>query len=1351
MERDQAVEQATLVYIPMDRRQALARGVTLPDRTRGAALFADISGFTPLTEALTRTLGPRRGAEELTRQLNWVYDALIAEVSRYGGSVIGFAGDAITCWFGEEMAQAADVAVKSAPLRATACALAMQDAMEQFAVVELPAGETVSLAMKASVASGPARRFQVGEPTIQLVDALVGDTLTRVAAGEHLADRGDVVVDAQTVDALGERGQVVEWRTDSETGERFAVVTGLTERVSPTPWSNIAPQMLANSQVRPWLLPAVYERLRDELGEFLLELRPGVVTLFLRFEGIDYEGDEEAESKLDGFIRWVQGLLARYDGALLQLIIGDKGSYLYAAFGAPIAHEDDARRAVLAALELHAPPPDLDFIRAVQIGISQGRMRTGAYGGATRRTYGVLGDEVNLAARLMQYAAPGEVLVSRRVQKGAGDGFSWDVLSPIRVKGKGEPVPVVRLIGVRDTRTESEPAAYQGDLVGRESEVAQLLQFLDPLLTTPAGGFAGMVYVYGEAGVGKTRLLYEVRRRLADEFGDVVQWFTCPAEQILRQSLYPFKHFLREYFDQHADNSEEENKASFGEQLDDLIVDLQNQDWIEMARELERTRSFLGGLVDLRWEGSLYEQLEPKLRFENSLAAFKTLIAAESLRRPAVLDIEDAHWLDADSYELLRVLVRNVGPYPFAVLLSGRYRDDGSRFTVDVDEGVVQGAIDLNVLSTEVIRELAAQVLEGPIAGELADFLAEKTNGNPLFVEQLALDMRERDLLSIGNEGWSVAGQDVEVPASISAVLIARLDRLAAQVKAVVQTAAVLGREFEIQVLSQILRDDQELPQKVKRAEAEQVWLALSEMRYLFRHTLMRDAAYDMQLQSRLQEMHALAGWAIEEVYAADLGPHYADLAYHYGMAGETEREFQYAKLAGEHAVAQFANQEAISYFNRALQSAARLDSVETSEQRQEIYLALGEVLTTTGQYEQAQVHLDQALGLAVERGDRDGEAHTCRWLAQLYELRGEYPTALEWIQRGLSILEVRETVEVAELLLIAGLIHTRQGDYDNALIRCQRALGIAEALDKVTTVARAYNLLGHIARLRGNNAEAIEHFQQSLYLYQQAKDMRGQALAHNQVANAYSDLAQWREAEHQYQQARQIFDQIGDVYYRAFVDNNLGEIARTQGRLDEALEFYQAGLRSVEQIGGSLWVLGGFHNNLGATYIRRGDIDVARQHLQMAQEYFEQAQARDWLPELYCHWAEADLVAGKLSEAGARGQQALDLSQELEMRGEEGACLRVLGKVALAQQQFDRAEEYFQQSISMLSEVGDEYGQARSRLALAQLRVNQGDVVDALSDLDWSVPVFERLGAALDLAMAHELQQRLESADTVS
>ena len=372
-------------YIPTDRRHALAAGAGLPEHTTGAALFADISGFTPLTEALVGALGAQRGAEELTTLLNRIYDALVAEVDDRRGSVIAFSGDAITCWFDQSGDGGwPDVEPRPSPAaRALTAGLAMQRTMQQFAVLAIDGVGSVELAVKVAVAVGPVRRFLVGDPEIQTIDVLAGDTLQRLAAAEHQAERGEVVVDRTAAEALGEPDNIVGWRIDEESGERFAVVRALDAPVPADPWPDLDPETLDADAIRRWVMPPVASRLLGGLGEFFTELRPAV-SLFLRFGGIDYDRDPAAQTRLDGYIRAVQRTLIRFDAYILQVTIGDKGSYLNAAFGAPIAHEDDAVRAVTAALELR----DLGSADIVdlQIGISRGRVRTGAYGGVTRRT-----------------------------------------------------------------------------------------------------------------------------------------------------------------------------------------------------------------------------------------------------------------------------------------------------------------------------------------------------------------------------------------------------------------------------------------------------------------------------------------------------------------------------------------------------------------------------------------------------------------------------------------------------------------------------------------------------------------------------------------------------------------------------------------------------------------------------------------------------------------------------------------------------------------------------------------------------------------------------------------------------
>ena len=459
-------------YIPGDRRRALASGVEMPDRLEGSALFADISGFTPLTEALANELGSQRGSEELTATLNRVFHAIIAELDRYGGDVIYFSGDAITCWIaGDDGA------------RATHAASRCRARWLAWGRSSRPAGSTIQLAMKIAVAVGKARRFLVGDPDIQLIDVLAGRLIDDLAAAEHYAEKGEVVLDQSALESLGERVEILAERADEERGTSYGVVGRLTVEVAETPAASLE-EPLDEDVVAEWLLPAVYERIRTGRGEFLAELRPAF-PVFVRFAGIDYDEDDHAIDKLDDFVRRAQRIFDSYGGNLLQLTLGDKGAYLYAVFGSPHAHEDDAARAAAAALDVRALE-QTTAATGIQIGITHGRLRSGTYGHELRRTFVCLGDAVNLAARLMSKAPPGQIYVSEPVHRGAGAASPGRTCPTSTVKGKAGHVAAHALIGAAARRHHRRQTRYRLPMFGRDAE----LELLGANSTWPSPGRA---------------------------------------------------------------------------------------------------------------------------------------------------------------------------------------------------------------------------------------------------------------------------------------------------------------------------------------------------------------------------------------------------------------------------------------------------------------------------------------------------------------------------------------------------------------------------------------------------------------------------------------------------------------------------------------------------------------------------------------------------------------------------------------------------------------------------------------------------------------------------------------------
>lgn len=294
-------------YLPQDRRRALAHGVALPNRAHGSALFADIHGFTRLTEQLHRLFGKRRGAEEVTKHLDAVYEALIGVVEQYDGSVVSFAGDAIICWFD-------DVDSPAAP-RAVACGLALQEAVHALTSLAIATDIRISLNIKISVATGPVRRFVVGDPDICYMDTLAGATIARMATAERMAVKGELLVDEATVQVLNGRLTIKAWRAAANGSVRFAVVTALRAAASfRQPMRQEVP--LTADRLKAWVHTAVYRREQSGHSSLLSQFRP-CVALFIRFSGIDYDSDA-AETQLDRFIRQTQAAATHYGGTLLN-------------------------------------------------------------------------------------------------------------------------------------------------------------------------------------------------------------------------------------------------------------------------------------------------------------------------------------------------------------------------------------------------------------------------------------------------------------------------------------------------------------------------------------------------------------------------------------------------------------------------------------------------------------------------------------------------------------------------------------------------------------------------------------------------------------------------------------------------------------------------------------------------------------------------------------------------------------------------------------------------------------------------------------------------------------------------
>ncbi len=1018
------------------------------------------------------------------------------------GSVVGFSGDAITCWFDGDTG-----------LRATACALIMQQAMKRFERVAIPSGQSVTLAMKAAVATGKARRFLVGDPQIQLIDVLAGAVLDHLAAAEHNTNKGEVVLDPSAVTSLGDEVEISDWRED-EVGQHYGVVSGLKTPVRLSPWPPLPDGALSEVQIRPWLLPPVFERLRSGQGEFLAELRPAV-ALFLRFGGIDYETDDDAVNKLDAYVRQVQHILEHYQGHLLQLTIGDKGSYIYAAFGAPQAHEDDAVRAISTALDLRNLPTKLDFITNIQVGITRGRVRTGAYGGVTRRTYGVQGDDVNLAARLMQAATPGEILVSKIAKEASENVFIWQDLAPIKVKGKTDPVGVYHLLGRKEGNTiHLQEPKYALPMVGREKQMAQIAEKLRLALL----GRGQIIGITAEAGMGKSRLLAEVileaSKRQMIAYGGECQSFGANTSYLVWQTIW------QSFFGINA----------AGDTASQIIV-LANQ-VAQIDPTLLPRLPLLGAVLNIPIpDNDLTRSFDAKVRKTSLEALLVDCLRARSRKTPLLLVLEDCHWIDPLSLELCEVIGRTIANLPVMMVMAYRPPELEPSQPPRISQIPYFTEIQLTDFTPQEAERLIQLKLKQYFGSQVEiprssiERITARAQGNPFYIEELLNYLQDRGI----NPQDSRALEQLDLPATLQSLILSRIDQLSESQKTTLKVASVIGRLFKAAMIwgvypqlgefNQILLDLDSL----RQVDLTPLDAPEPELTYIFKHILTQEVAYESLLYATRSMLHEHIAQFLERTYSDKLEQIVDLLAFHFDRSPNEAKRRQYLLMAGQAAQSNYANVAAIDYYQRVI-------PLLTDREQVMAIRRLGQVLELTGKWEEAEAQYRQALNQAEGSGDRLAQAECQTTLGELLRKQGNYTEALVWQERAREGFEkLGDQAGVAQTLQYAGTLAAQQGDLDVARTRYQESLAIQRELGDKPRIASLLSNLGILACFKSDYQLGRDLYEESLLIRREVQDRRAIANSLGNLGNLDLEQGKYPEARARLDEAVMLQRQVGD------------------------------------------------------------------------------------------------------------------------------------------------------------------------------------------------------------------------------
>ena len=1107
-------------------------------RVNGSVAFVDISGFTRLTERLARK--GKVGAEEMSDILSATFAGLLAEARDDGADLVKWGGDAILLLF-----QGPDHA-----LRAVRAAHRMRAMLRIIGRLPTTSGN-VTLRMSVGVHSGDFDFFLVGDADIHRELLISGPAASITADTEAAAAAGQIGLSRATASLLEPRllgPPLLDGRL-----LRSAPV------LEPAPLAPTASAVTDPVQVLP---PPIREHL---LGGAVDPEHRLITVAFVQFSGTDdllLEGGPSALAEaLDDVVRNVQGACANHDVTFFETDINRDGGKIMLTAGAPRSADHDEERMLRVARVILDRAGRLPL----RIGINRGHVFSGDFGPSFRRTYSVKGDAINLAARVMGKAVPGQALATLEVLARSQTVFQTTELAPFMVKGKTQPVRAAALGALVGARSVDRPDV---PLVGRVHEMKVLREALDDARS----GRGRLVEIVGGAGIGKSRLVAELLSGRDD-----VRVVRAPCEQYESSTAYfPFRRLLREVLAVPPETDGEQLAAQLVDRVATLAPHL--MPWVPL----------LGIPLDISLPPTPETaELDEKFR-KGRLEEVLTELLGYLLPTPTAMVIEDAEVMDDASADLLQRLVDRIADRPLLIVVTRRDQEGG--FTPDPDS-------DFSSLHPTPLDAAAAVALvqaaldDHPMTPQALAALAQRGGGNPMFLEALVLEAAR-------------SGSVAQLPESVEGLITSQIDRLDPADRTVLRYAAVLGIMVDEDALRDLLDEhDARVPTGAVERLADFL-VRERPGRIRFRNALMRDVAYEGLPFRQRKVLHEQVGQAIERA-SAHPESQCELLSLHFFHAGRHERAWRYSVLAGERALAKFAHGEAIDFFARAAQSTPHHADVPPGELAR-VYELLADSRWLVGMPQGAAE--SYALARRFLRGDPVRLAGIIEKEARIDQRRRKHSLAMRRISRGLHELDgvSGRRAAIARSLLARRYAHSRfsQGRIDEALHWADRAAADAEeALDK-DALAQAYEMLNAIYAGSGRD-EPLPYGRLALQAYTELNNLPRQGHCLNNLATQDYDAGRWNESLANLHRATDIFRRIGDTASEGNASYNQAELMVRQRRYDEALALLPDVLRIARAVeDDELAAL--THRELGRALAGSGDLEAGLAMLAEARTAFE-------------------------------------------------------------------------------------------------------------------------------------------------
>lgn len=1208
-------------------------------------MTVDLSGFTSMTEALMNN--GKEGAEILCKIINIIFTPSIEFVYQNGGFVSNFAGDAFTAIFDIEN-----------PEKVLNASFEINRLFKTDGLIKTRFGQ-FQLNSKIGLASGNIE-YGIINSDFNWTYFFRGDGIDNCAKAEIMAGKDQIIADNIFIKSLSSDIKIREIQKDY-----FIIEPGnQNTHIDKIQYS----ENIDNEIIKQFIPNEVLEQ--KSKGEFR-----EIVSCFIGFKNID---DYKRSIKI--IIRNCN----LYGGYISHIDFGDKGGILLVLFGAPKAREklfDRSARFALSLFEIQ----NFTF----RAGLSTGTAFAGFLGSEIRKDYTAMGSVVNLSSRLVMKAEWMQILVDERIADILHEKYSLDEYGSFQFKGFDKKS---RVYSLNSQLIKEYKRTFTHSFIGRRLETELLKDLCIPIFRN---NFGGIVYIDGPPGIGKSRFI--------SNFSNIIDncyFFYIPCDDILMKSFNPFVNFFKRYFKQTESDSYLKNLEKFQDKYHKLI---KKTKVLNIKKELIRTESIIASFIGLERKNSLYDILDAKGRYENTLSSIKNFFIAESLQKPVLLILEDAHWIDPDSIALISNLLTNIDNYPLIIIALVRPSDDGTTFRFFNNINTTVNEIQLKPFNRKMMEEYLLDMLKAEKLPEnTSNFFWNKSNGNPFFIEQIYLYLKENSQF---DEHFNIIEEAEGLPVGIGQIIIARIDRLSQKLRETLKTASVLGKEFALRTLKELLLveniilKNNDFTKQLQKGRIEQIWEEVSALRYTFKHALIRDAVYEMQLRSRLRNLHNLAGDTIEKLYKDNLKEHYEELAGHYEKAENLKKTVLYLEKSAEHAKEKYQNQKSIAYYKRLMNNLNSKDKKFINA-----LIQSGDILKLTGKWKESIRLYEEALKFSELLNINEFTIECLNNTGYLFSLMGRPDKAKDLLTRSLLLAKKHGILHgLCKAINNLGLVHKEQGSYAEALEHFSHQLAISEKLGDKKLIIKAKGNIGIIYHLRGELSKALEYLDEVLILCEELGDKIGIGVTFGSIGQIYRNQGKYKDAMKAYEKQIAICIELGNKRGISQAMGNMGIVYQNQGEHYKAMECYRKVLDIFRELGDK----GGISKALGhmaMIFHIQGNYDRSMELFNEQHKICEDIQDKVGLRAAVCNMGIVYLDMGEHNKAMECNQKLLKICKEIGDNTGIGIAYGNIGNVLNEERKIDIAIKYYDKAIDILENLHNKYYLCNYKFKKAEL-----------------------------------------------